>query len=764
VAKTSGVTTVTNLKEQGFHWEKATNWGSAMTCYYHAALILDEQGDGTGARMLLTSAYQMLCRMKVEADVPLPDLMASCSKGDGTYKSFSSASTEELARKLAHLNNLNAEDSKSLAADLLVILTPSEAGLTFSNVHKVFEGDTTLLQTGLAVTVKLAQSLLTAGMAGVSWNLMEQVLKVASILILEEDFALPARDAGTFQLRDQSVCFLAVSGMFLLLLLNEAKDDLRCSRRVATQELAIVMTRSNPSYEVHYVMALINRIKHLDHYIHVDSAAADQMFPVVKELMQLYSVEKHSKALVFHYGSDRVINALCCIFKMLHMQGRFAEAKPYAEYILKAMLKVKHFYSHYLGMVTFLPVWAMYHSNRTSKLLVDKLVRLEQRQRRKDLRPMLLVLQEWIGLIYRERSDRRAERRATYMTQGMTDAASAAVKACVTTSTDADGEGKEPVSPLSKAAAAAAAEATLEPEGVQSPLNGSKSPQNSTSSRLGISTAQGTASVAGKGSRLHSDSPEVEEIIRSRAFAQEKNPSRRTAIQRLFMVGVELAIASICLMKVEHLEKSPDAMKPNTQNSIVEYLNLGLEHLKFTPEDSATNETFLFSSVHEKLLRAKLLIKAGQYEAVAEKQSTNAGTDEGDKETLSDVHQEKRRELWSQAFEMVQTCVQIGHAHNFHAIVYQAGSLLKLLGRCGFVVSEALESGLDQSGCKKNDGNGKDSDEKVKTDEKEQEEEKRKKKNDEDCNLVRHAKALQHAALEELVKANGKDPFYMFLC
>jgi hypothetical protein len=729
IAISSGVTTVANLKEQGFHWEKATNWGGAMTCYYHAALILDEQGDGTGARMLLTSAYQMLCRMKVEADVPLPDLMASCKKGDGAQKLFNVSVTEQVKDLLSHLESFNQQPREERVSQLLKILVSVESDMTFANVHKVFEGDTALLQVGLSVTVKLAQSLITAGMSGVAWNLLEQVVIVFSVLTLASDTAMPSRDGARFVLEDESVCFAAISGMFLLLLLNEAKDDAQCSRRILTQKLAISLTRSRPEYEVHYLMALLNRLKHLDNYIHLDATAAKRMFPVAKEIMSLYSVEKHSKALVFHYGSDRVINALCCILKVLHMQGRFAESKEYAEFILRALGKVKDFYSHFLSVVTFLPVWAMYHSNHTSSLLVDKLVRLEQRQRRKDLHPGLLVLQEWISLIYREKSDRRAERRATYMTQGMTDAASAAAHACASNSSDQCG------SPLSKAVAAAVG---LEPE---INVGGSNSPSSLQGPILGVDENQKAQKT-----HVHQDSPIVDQMIRSRIYVQETCPSRTASVQRLFMVGAELAIASICLLKAERLEKMLEFGAPKSQ--IVEYLNLGLDHLKFTSVDSATNETFLFSSLHEKLLRAKLLIKVSEYASDIDTGIESEKCESGKNAVVPLC----RSALLKQAYDNIELCVKVASEHCFHAVLYQVGALKKLLGKMGLLIVNGvykieckinLQQNLDKGEQDILDGFNHSIEESV---------------------LSVEGRKLQDSAFKALVASNGTDTFSLFVC
>jgi hypothetical protein len=206
----------------------------------------------------------------------------------------------------------------------------------------------------------------------------------------------------------------------------------------------------------------------------------------------------------------------------------------------------------------------------------------------------------------------------------------------------------------------------------------------------------------------------------------------------LYMVGAELAIASICLLKAEHLEKSPDAMKPNTQKSIVDYLNLGLEHLKFTPEDSATNETFLFSSLHEKLLRAKLLIKTSEY---SESYKVSELSNES-----SSFHIQKQIVL-HEAYENVRLCLTVASEYKFHAILYQAGALMKLLGKAGFSIEE--KEHIDEH---------KNSDVRLDTP-----------LVDVCCRENGNVFAIQGALLQDkafgaLVASNGSDAFSLFVC
>ena len=40
----NGTLSSTELYEEGFHWERATGWSSAMGCYYRSAMIHDELG------------------------------------------------------------------------------------------------------------------------------------------------------------------------------------------------------------------------------------------------------------------------------------------------------------------------------------------------------------------------------------------------------------------------------------------------------------------------------------------------------------------------------------------------------------------------------------------------------------------------------------------------------------------------------------------------------------------------------------------------
>ncbi len=67
----------TEWHQLGFHWERATNWSSAMTCYYQSGMLLREQGDPVGCKAHFTEAFRMLEKMRQEAAIPVLGTMSA---------------------------------------------------------------------------------------------------------------------------------------------------------------------------------------------------------------------------------------------------------------------------------------------------------------------------------------------------------------------------------------------------------------------------------------------------------------------------------------------------------------------------------------------------------------------------------------------------------------------------------------------------------------------------------------------------------------
>eukprot|EP01038_Epipyxis_sp_PR26KG_P008483 gene8483-11467_t len=85
------------LLEEGFHWQQATLWCNAMSCYYMAAVVVDQMDDDEHSNKLLhlLSSYRMFSAMKV-------------SNGIIEYKPIQSKELEKLFEKsIISSNNIS---------------------------------------------------------------------------------------------------------------------------------------------------------------------------------------------------------------------------------------------------------------------------------------------------------------------------------------------------------------------------------------------------------------------------------------------------------------------------------------------------------------------------------------------------------------------------------------------------------------------------------------------------------------------------------
>ena len=168
LSRAGKVCTAGQLFEEGFHWERASGWSSAMACYYRSATTLDATGSYEDSFAHLTASYRMLNAMRRDAGIEernLPSLPAtfqdifSSSAGGGG----AAGSTEDgaVARSTAVKQHL----------------------LTKENIYNIFGGDSSLLEVGINMLLRLGQANFTLSNAPavVTSELYEDALQLIMI-------------------------------------------------------------------------------------------------------------------------------------------------------------------------------------------------------------------------------------------------------------------------------------------------------------------------------------------------------------------------------------------------------------------------------------------------------------------------------------------------------------------------------------------------------------------------------------------------------
>ena len=172
--------TATEWSELGFHWERATAWGAAMTCYYRAAMLLRAQGDARGSKVYFSTAFRMLDAMSQDADVQ--SLQSNHIFRARSPKRLSPRlACDALTAQLAKESISEADLAALMAENAAYLLSRRNVVLRAADLHRMFEQSSELLYTGLSVVVRMAQALLSQDTADIAYHLYENAMDMVPV-------------------------------------------------------------------------------------------------------------------------------------------------------------------------------------------------------------------------------------------------------------------------------------------------------------------------------------------------------------------------------------------------------------------------------------------------------------------------------------------------------------------------------------------------------------------------------------------------------
>lgn len=296
-----------------------------MTCYFNSGMLLKEQGDTLGCKAHFTSAFRMLDKMRHEVGQKTAAPTATPTANDKVATPVNVPGVTTTAQSQQFQNHPNKE-----LLGLLHALGGRQSGLTVADLFKLYEGDAYLLHVGFSLIIRVAQGLIGFNDSALSIELFEEAMEIMQVLMTNPR-PLRAADGLPFELRNKEIMFAVLSGMFLLLLTGQAKDDALHSRIQATVAVSIMIARSRPEYEVHLVMALASKLKMLDLFQAVNPAVTPGIIATADDMMSLYDPEIHSADLVYFYNSDRAGNAFGVVLKTMCMKGHFKDNIKYLD-------------------------------------------------------------------------------------------------------------------------------------------------------------------------------------------------------------------------------------------------------------------------------------------------------------------------------------------------------------------------------------------------------------------------------------------------
>ena len=591
--------TATEWSELGFHWERATAWGAAMSCYYRAAMLLRAQGDTHGAKAYFSTAFRMLGAMSQEAGVQSlqsnhifsarsPKRLTPCLACD--------ALTDQLAKESISEADLTA----LMAGNVEYILSGRNVVLRAADLHRMFEQSSELLYIGLSVVIRMAQALLGQDTADIAYHLFENALDMVHLMRRDQG-QMPDVDGGTFALRNMDVCFQVFSGIFLLHINGQAPEVgfERVRRMWTVVAFAAELAKSSPDFEAHKIMALHNKVKLMESCLLQAPQLAEQIVARTEDIHRLYQRDKHSQDLIYFYNSDRVASGTSVAAKVLCLQGRFAAMHKHLEYAHQHSAKIKHFFSYASGTIGAYSIYLCYLPDVRAQLIYKELQRKQQLTGNADFCMAAPLFVEGIAQYLRF-----VQYRAT-----------------------------------------------------------------------------------GEDNVFDSDSAFVEELLQSRQLVQDKQDNHHMHIARMYYTGLEFVAARICYLKALRfdLQYARDRSE-RALSLLLSYAKLGLLHLTFTATQWAKNETLVFANLHEKLLRAQLLLLVLKHSAKVPVKVVSAGGD-GASRSVGEAQEEALRDL--------HYCRDVALRGEYHTVLLQVGVLMQQLASHAVATPIISDSAVD---------------------------------------------------------------------
>lgn len=305
--KVGGATSLSLYREEGYHWENALVYHSAMLCYFEAF-----SGDEDVPRNSenLDKAFAMYIALKESTEV-LPDPLGISL--DNLHNLIDETFNHDGKSKVPVEDN---NESNVLAATLKL-----------ERVFQLFDGDASMLEIALSIMLEVSLQRLRRSEGSVPTQLMlENAIQM--ILLTKTPFLMSSRYlanlvnsvTGGVSLVETDMhfclyghfsqfCLRAFSAYLLNYVLSPTASTEYFNKAQCVGDQFLLMTRAGMS-TYHLVQALC--LNALVHSCHNNVKA---MLTCVEELQSLYVFADHSRLLIKMYGSDQVIALLARVAK-----------------------------------------------------------------------------------------------------------------------------------------------------------------------------------------------------------------------------------------------------------------------------------------------------------------------------------------------------------------------------------------------------------------------------------------------------------------
>jgi hypothetical protein len=366
-----------DLLEEAFHWERAKIWTNALSCYYRAALALEDLGAFTGSYRYYAAGFRC-------------------------FTNLQKAMGENL------LSMLNCDDSTRMVS--LMMRTPSqglealisaeecnEYVLYRHAIYRVVAGDESLLiiivrtitkfAQGAATLEKNAQITLTLYREALqliffTWkhrclqdmysSQVQHVISAAAVakqqvaaaqhahsagahgeMIVQDKVApsthssasvnshqLEKQDFEKFGLPDMQLIFPVLSGIASMYRIRRIPDDEKHSKESLFYDAMVVFASQSSDHFEHQLQAMC-----LLHSLALESENYSEAQALIGKITEVYDYDKYSALLVSIYGNDRVPYTMAMHAQLLILLGQLPAATLMMQSLMQLVPRIVHLHS-----------------------------------------------------------------------------------------------------------------------------------------------------------------------------------------------------------------------------------------------------------------------------------------------------------------------------------------------------------------------------------------------------------------------------------
>jgi hypothetical protein len=379
--------TSTELFEEGFHWERATGWSSAMSCYYRSAMLLDEVGAFQDSFLRLTAAYRMLNAMRNEAGVT-EDFQFAPASFQAIFSHGKDAEKENLhALKKSDIVRIFGGDSALLELGLNVLLRLAQSSFTLSDTpevtSKLYEDALQLImltwnwKEALALDHDLAINLDLAG----SIDDIDGPITLPSVALTASPAKLTRSrthnsdisEYSNFGLQDPSIVFPILAGIAALYRNNKLPDDKQHTKESTLYELSMVLARTNPAYLPHLICTMC-----LQRTLKFELGKVRESLTMADGIVSMYSHREHGAQLIKAYGDNRVPYAITMHVQLLRTVGYLTKSAVILNGVLSDLSEMSHLHSVGITVYPLVSVMLLEGSQRVALQVFQAYLALEK--------------------------------------------------------------------------------------------------------------------------------------------------------------------------------------------------------------------------------------------------------------------------------------------------------------------------------------------------------------------------------------------------